>query len=174
MSSPMNAWTRSGSIPRYTAALYCPPVQNAGRRSRGDADGALFRGPAADPGVCLGHQVIARAFGGHVVRAPRPMHGMLSEVRHDGRGLFEGLPTRFHVTRYHSLVVADQDFPDCLEVSARSEDGLIMGLRHRVFSVEGCNFIRRHTSRSTGWLCCAISRNGAECRIGRKVPHERV
>ena len=99
-----------------------------------------FAGRLPILGVCLGHQVIARAFGAHVVRAPRPMHGMLSEVRHDGRGLFEGLPARFHVTRYHSLVVADQDFPDCLEVSARSEDGLIMGLRHRVFSVEGVQF----------------------------------
>ncbi|MBI4588158.1 MAG: aminodeoxychorismate/anthranilate synthase component II [Candidatus Rokubacteria bacterium] len=91
-------------------------------------------------GVCLGHQAIGQAFGGRVSRAKRQMHGKTSEILHDGRGVFRGLPPRFRATRYHSLVVLEDDFPAELEISAHAEDGEIMGLRHRRFPVEGVQF----------------------------------
>jgi anthranilate synthase/aminodeoxychorismate synthase-like glutamine amidotransferase len=91
-------------------------------------------------GVCLGHQSLGQAFGGRVVRAPKPMHGKTSEIRHDGRTLFSGLPDPLTATRYHSLVVAREDLPACLEISAWTDDGVIMGLRHREHPVEGVQF----------------------------------
>ncbi len=91
-------------------------------------------------GVCLGHQAIGQAFGGRIVRAPRPMHGKLSRIRHAGTGVFEGLPEGFTATRYHSLVVDRASVPDCLEITAETEDGLIMGLRHRQANVHGVQF----------------------------------
>ena len=91
-------------------------------------------------GVCLGHQAIGQAFGGTVTRAKKQMHGKTSAIQHDGRGVFEGLPQAFEATRYHSLVVLDEGFPADLEVSARAEDGEIMGLRHRHHPVEGVQF----------------------------------
>jgi anthranilate synthase/aminodeoxychorismate synthase-like glutamine amidotransferase len=91
-------------------------------------------------GVCLGHQALGQAFGARVVRAPRLMHGKTSEVRHDGRGLFQGLPSPFTATRYHSLVVERDSVPDELEVSAWTDDGLVMGLRHRRHRLDGVQF----------------------------------
>ena len=91
-------------------------------------------------GVCLGHQAIGQAFGWRVSRARKQMHGKTSEIDHDGRGVFRGLPPRFPATRYHSLAVLEDGFPDELEISARAEDGEIMGLRHRRFPVEGVQF----------------------------------
>ncbi len=91
-------------------------------------------------GVCLGHQCIGQVFGGTVVRAPRVMHGKTSEIRHDGEGVFAGLASPFTATRYHSLVVERESVPDVLTVSAQSEDGLVMGLRHRDLPVEGVQF----------------------------------
>ena len=91
-------------------------------------------------GVCLGHQAIGQAFGGKVVRARQVMHGKVSQVRHDGRGVFAGLPGEFTATRYHSLVVERATLPAALEVTAQSEDGEIMGLRHRALAVEGVQF----------------------------------
>ena len=90
-------------------------------------------------GVCLGHQSIGQAFGGTVIRAPTLMHGKTSQISHDGRGVFRGLPSPFTATRYHSLIVQRETLPDCLEVSAET-DGLIMGLRHREYAVEGVQF----------------------------------
>ena len=91
-------------------------------------------------GVCLGHQAIGQAFGGTVARAGRQMHGKTSTIAHDGRGVFRGLPAGFEATRYHSLVVLEAGLPSELEISARAEDGEIMGLRHRRFPVEGVQF----------------------------------
>ena len=91
-------------------------------------------------GVCLGHQAIGEAFGGRVVRAPAIFHGKTSEIHHDGRSLFRGIPSPFTATRYHSLVVDPTQVPACLEVSARTEDGVIMGVRHRDLPVEGVQF----------------------------------
>jgi anthranilate synthase/aminodeoxychorismate synthase-like glutamine amidotransferase len=91
-------------------------------------------------GVCLGHQSIATAFGGRVVRASAPVHGKVSAVRHDGRTIFRDVPDGFAATRYHSLVVEEAGLPDCLEVSARTDDGVIMGVRHRSLPVEGIQF----------------------------------
>jgi anthranilate synthase/aminodeoxychorismate synthase-like glutamine amidotransferase len=91
-------------------------------------------------GVCLGHQCIGDALGGKVDRARRPMHGKTSLVRHDGTGIFAGLPNPLRVTRYHSLVVKDEGLPDELEVTARSEEGEIMALRHRAHPTVGVQF----------------------------------
>jgi anthranilate synthase component II len=91
-------------------------------------------------GVCLGHQCIGQAFGGVIVAAPHLMHGKTSEIHHDGKGLFAGLPNPFVATRYHSLVVRPDSVPDELEVTATSTDGVVMGLRHRTLPVEGVQF----------------------------------
>ena len=99
-----------------------------------------FAGRIPMLGVCLGHQAIGQAFGGRVVRAAKVMHGKTSRIRHDGRGVFSGLPNDFVATRYHSLVVERETLPDCLAVTAESEDGEIMGLRHRGLPVEGVQF----------------------------------
>jgi anthranilate synthase component 2 len=99
-----------------------------------------FAGRIPILGVCLGHQAIGQAFGGRIVRAQRVMHGKLSAVAHDGRGVFAGLPSPLTVTRYHSLAIERATLPACLEVSATSEDGEIMGVRHRELAVEGVQF----------------------------------
>ncbi len=91
-------------------------------------------------GVCLGHQCIGQSYGGTIVAAPQLMHGKTSEIHHDGKGLFSGLPNPFVATRYHSLVVQPDTVPAQLEVTATSTDGVIMGLRHRTLGVEGVQF----------------------------------
>jgi anthranilate synthase component II len=99
-----------------------------------------FAGKIPILGVCLGHQSIGEAFGGEVVRAPYLMHGKTSMVHHDGRTIFEGLPNPFEATRYHSLIIKRDTLPPVLEVSAWTEDGIIMGVRHRQYSIEGVQF----------------------------------
>ena len=99
-----------------------------------------FAGKVPILGVCLGHQAIGAAFGGSVVRAPQLMHGKTSAVDHDGRSIFAGLPSPMTCTRYHSLIVAEEGLPEQLEISARSGDGIIMGLRHREYAIEGVQF----------------------------------
>ena len=91
-------------------------------------------------GVCLGHQSIAQAFGGDVVRAPYVMHGKTSDIRHEGKSVFESLSMPFTATRYHSLTVAPESVPDCLEVTAQTEDGIIMGLAHKELPLHGVQF----------------------------------
>jgi anthranilate synthase/aminodeoxychorismate synthase-like glutamine amidotransferase len=91
-------------------------------------------------GVCLGHQSIGEAFGGEVVRAPRLMHGKTSMIRHDQRTIFRELPNPFEATRYHSLIVRRETLPSCLEITAETDEGEIMGLRHRTLTVEGVQF----------------------------------
>jgi len=91
-------------------------------------------------GVCLGHQCIGEVFGGEIVRAPALFHGKTSMIYHDGKTIFRGLPRPFEATRYHSLVIRRETLPDCLEVSAETDDGVIMGVRHRELLVEGVQF----------------------------------
>jgi anthranilate synthase component 2 len=99
-----------------------------------------FTGRTPILGVCLGHQALGAAFGGRVVRAPKLMHGKTSPVEHDGQTIFAGIASPMTCTRYHSLIVEDKGLPSELEVSARTADGTIMGLRHREFPVEGVQF----------------------------------
>jgi len=103
----------------------------------------LIRQAAGDVpilGVCLGHQAVAQAYGGSVVRASLPMHGKLSRIRHTGTSVFSGLASCLEVTRYHSLIVAHDGLPECLEVTAQTDDGIIMGLAHRSQPVHGVQF----------------------------------
>lgn len=99
-----------------------------------------FSGKMPILGVCLGHQSIGQAFGGKIVRAGKVMHGKTSPVFHDGKGVFQGMPNPFTATRYHSLVIERSSIPDCLEISAWTEEGEIMGVRHRTLPVEGVQF----------------------------------
>ena len=99
-----------------------------------------FAGEIPILGVCLGHQAIGQAFGGKIVRAQRVMHGKLSAVKHDAAGVFAGLDNPLTATRYHSLVIERASVPSCLEITAESEDGDIMGVRHRELAVEGVQF----------------------------------
>jgi len=101
---------------------------------------ARFAGTIPILGVCLGHQAIGAAFGGSIVRAPRIMHGKTSPIHHDGRGIFAGLPDPFDATRYHSLVIDPATLPPALERSAWTDEGEIMGVRHRTLAVEGVQF----------------------------------
>jgi anthranilate synthase/aminodeoxychorismate synthase-like glutamine amidotransferase len=99
-----------------------------------------FAGRRPVLGVCLGHQCLGQVYGGDVVRAPEVMHGKTSLIRHDGTGVFAGLPDPFEATRYHSLIVDRASVPDVLEVTAWTDDGIVMGLRHRELAVEGVQF----------------------------------
>jgi anthranilate synthase/aminodeoxychorismate synthase-like glutamine amidotransferase len=99
-----------------------------------------FAGKVPVLGVCLGHQSIGEAFGGDVIRAPYLMHGKTSMIHHDGKTIFSGLPNPFEATRYHSLIIKRDTLPSVLEISAWTEDGIIMGVRHKQFKVEGVQF----------------------------------
>jgi len=99
-----------------------------------------FGGKVPLLGVCLGHQCIGHVFGGDVVRAPRLMHGKTSMIHHDGKTIFQGLPNPFQATRYHSLIIKRETLPECLEVTAETDQGEIMGVRHRQCQVEGVQF----------------------------------
>jgi anthranilate synthase/aminodeoxychorismate synthase-like glutamine amidotransferase len=122
-----------------------------------------FAGRIPILGVCLGHQAMGAAFGGRVIRAPRLMHGKTSLIYHDGRDLFQGVPSPFEATRYHSLIVERETLPACLEVSAQTAVGEIMGMRHREYAIygvqfhpesiltaEGINLLRNFLKRSRG------------------------
>lgn len=91
-------------------------------------------------GVCLGHQTIGQVFGGKVIRAPLCMHGKMSQITHEGKGVFAGLSDGFQATRYHSLTLDPDQIPDCLEITARSEDGVIMGIQHKDMPIYGVQF----------------------------------
>ena len=99
-----------------------------------------FAGRIPVLGVCLGHQAIGEAFGGDTIRAARLMHGKTSPITHDGKGVFTSLPNPFEAMRYHSLVVSEKTLPECLEITARSDQGELMGLRHRELPIEGVQF----------------------------------
>jgi anthranilate synthase/aminodeoxychorismate synthase-like glutamine amidotransferase len=110
-----------------------------------------FAGKIPILGVCLGHQAIGAAFGGHVIRAQKIMHGKTSEIQHDGKTIFRGLPQEFVATRYHSLIVERKSLPRTLEISAETSDGTIMGLRHRKMRVEGVQFHPESILTSAGF-----------------------
>lgn len=119
-----------------------------------------FTGRIPMLGVCLGHQCIGQAFGGKVVRAPAILHGKVSEIHHDGRTIFSEMTQPFIATRYHSLIVERESLPDCLEVSAQTHDGIIMGLRHRKYPVEGVQFHPESILTAEGKV---LLRNFLEC-----------
>jgi anthranilate synthase/aminodeoxychorismate synthase-like glutamine amidotransferase len=119
-------------------------------------------------GVCLGHQSIGAAFGARIVRAQSIMHGKLSNVSHDERGLFHGLPQGFQATRYHSLVIEEASLPPELEISARTDDGEIMGVRHRTLPIEGVQF--HPESIMTGEGKALLANYLARCRRGAGAP----
>jgi anthranilate synthase/aminodeoxychorismate synthase-like glutamine amidotransferase len=125
-------------------------------------------------GVCLGHQTIAEALGGRIIRASRPVHGQSSTIYNDGRGLFEGLPERIVACRYHSLVVDERALPDCLEISARTSSGTVMALRHRRFPVVGLQFHPESILTESGYallsgflrLAGLAEKEGVEAMVG--------
>jgi anthranilate synthase/aminodeoxychorismate synthase-like glutamine amidotransferase len=114
----------------------CSPAQAGNSLAIIDA----FKGKAPILGVCLGHQCIGEFFGGKIIRAGRIMHGKLSPIHHDGKDLFQDLPQDFQATRYHSLVIAKDTNPECLEVTATSDDDEIMGIRHKELPIWGVQF----------------------------------
>lgn len=118
-------------------------------------------------GVCLGLQSMGVAFGGEVVRAQSIMHGKVSIVSHDGQGVFKGLPARFEATRYHSLVLEESSMPEVLEITARTDDGEIMGARHRTLAIEGVQF--HPESIMTGEGKALLANFLARCRAGRET-----
>ena len=121
-------------------------------------------------GVCLGHQAIAEALGGRVVRAPEPVHGRTSPIHHDGRGVFAGLPSPIVGCRYHSLVVDEAALPACLEVSARTGDGVVMALRHRSLPVVGLQFHPESILTDTGYALLAAWLRLAGLSVPEEVP----
>ena len=120
-------------------------------------------------GVCLGHQAIGEAFGGRIVRAPRPIHGKASRVRHDSRGVFAGISEAIEVARYHSLVIEPESLPAELEVSATTDDGIIMGVRHRRLPIEGVQFHPESVLTSQGMKMLANF-----VRLCERAPAARV
>jgi anthranilate synthase/aminodeoxychorismate synthase-like glutamine amidotransferase len=117
-------------------------------------------------GVCLGHQCIGAAYGARIVRAGRPMHGKVSQVTHDGLGIFTGLPSPFHATRYHSLVIAPGSVPDVLRVTARSEDGEIMAVAHRDHPTIGVQFHPESALTEYGYFLLGAFLNGPTAQYG--------
>lgn len=123
-------------------------------------------------GICLGHQVIAEALGGRIVRAAEPFHGRTSSIHHDGQGVFEGLPNPFVACRYHSLTVEPDWVPDCLKVSARTEDGVIMGVRHRDLPLVGLQFHPESILTDCGYRLLAGFLKKAGLEIAEPIPAE--
>ncbi|MBI3353492.1 MAG: aminodeoxychorismate/anthranilate synthase component II [Nitrospirota bacterium] len=125
-----------------------------------------FAGKIPMLGVCLGHQAIGEAFGGDVVRAERLMHGKTSIIYHDGKTIFEGIPNPFEATRYHSLIIKRETLPSCLEISAETKEGEIMGVRHKEFRVEGVQF---HPESILTKVGMEILRNFLKIKIDKGV-----
>ena len=128
-----------------------------------------FAGRVPILGVCLGHQSIGQAFGGKIVRAQHVMHGKLSPIAHDGAGVFAGLPSPFQATRYHSLAIEPASLPDELEVTARADDGEIMGVRHREHAVEGVQFHPEAILTEHGKRMLAPTSSPPDTRPGRRL-----
>jgi anthranilate synthase component 2 len=117
-------------------------------------------------GVCLGHQCIGQVFGGKIERAPKPMHGKMSTITHSGTGIFTGVPSPFQATRYHSLTIAPNSMPNCLEITARSEDGVIQGVSHRELPIHGVQFHPESIASEHGRV---ILRNFIDLSRGRNA-----
>jgi anthranilate synthase component 2 len=117
-------------------------------------------------GVCLGHQCIGQVFGGKIDRAPKPMHGKMSTITHSGTGIFAGVPSPFQATRYHSLTIAPNSKPNCLEITARSEDGVIQGVSHRSLPIHGVQFHPESIASEHGRV---ILRNFIDLSRGRNA-----
>ena len=128
------------SVANYDAIIISPGPGTPDDAGLSKQSVREFAGKLPILGICLGHQVIGEVFGGNVVRAPQPVHGKTTEVVHQGDGLYTDLPQPFTAGRYHSLIVEEVSLPECLEVTARNEENLIMGLRHRQFNVQGVQF----------------------------------
>ena len=127
----MHPWTETHPEIWGPVAIATARVAEAGQKAAG-------RVPLM--GVCLGHQSIAQNFGATIVRAPAPMHGKMSQIEHTNSGVFQGIPSPFEATRYHSLTIAPDTVPDVLEVTARSDDGVIQGVQHRELPIHGVQF----------------------------------
>jgi para-aminobenzoate synthetase component 2 len=125
-----------------------------------------FAGKIPVLGVCLGHQSIGQVFGGRVIRAPQVVHGKVSKIYHDGKTILQGIEDGFIATRYHSLIIERDTLPDCLEISAWTDDGLIMGVRHKEYSVEGVQFHPESILTESGMK---ILENFLGLRVGKKV-----
>lgn len=121
-------------------------------------------------GVCLGHQTIGQVFGGIIVRAPLPMHGKLSQIHHNNTGVFKGLPDKFLVTRYHSLIVEKTSLPSSLEITAETDDGIIMGLQHKEHPIHGVQFHPESIASEHGYELLANFMKIANIPITSKVP----
>jgi anthranilate synthase component 2 len=124
-------------------------------------------------GVCLGHQSIGQVYGGKVIRAPEPLHGKLSTIRHFDKSVFKGLPPTFQVTRYHSLIVERQSLPDCLDITAETEDGIIMGLMHKTHPVHGVQFHPESIASEQGHALLANFLTLAGLSPKRRSPPQR-
>ena len=120
-------------------------------------------------GVCLGHQSIGQVYGGKVIRAPEPMHGKLSTIRHHGTSVFKGLPETFQVTRYHSLIVERKSLPACLDITAETADGIIMGLQHKTIPAHGVQFHPESIASEQGHALLANFLDIAGMRPNRKA-----
>ena len=116
-------------------------------------------------GVCLGHQAIGQAFGGKVVRAPKPMHGKISRIKHTDKSVFHGLPNAFEATRYHSLTVARDTWPADLDITAETEDGIVMGLQHKTLPLAGVQFHPESIATEHGHKLLANFLRGAGCNL---------
>ncbi|MGL4741755.1 MAG: anthranilate synthase component II [Sarcina sp.] len=99
-----------------------------------------FKGKIPILGICLGHQCIGEAFGGKIIKANKPMHGKVVAIENNGDGVFKGLPKKINVTRYHSLIIDSQSLPKCLEITSKTYDGIIMGVKHKIYDIEGVQF----------------------------------
>ncbi len=136
----LEALLKEGAEERLEGLILSPGPKSP--QDCGNCREILLRAAGRVPvlGVCLGHQIIGSVYGAEVCKGKRPMHGKISRIETNGRNLFAGLPGSFRVTRYHSLVVSDRGFPDCLEVDARAEDGTIMALHHKSLPIYGVQF----------------------------------
>lgn len=125
---------------RYEAIIISPGPGTPDDAGISKAVIQQFAGQVPILGICLGHQAIGEVFGGRVVRAPAPVHGKVCPIQHSGTGIYQGVSAQFVAGRYHSLIVDRESLPECLEITATTADGLIMGLRHREYNIEGVQF----------------------------------